>query len=304
MYPNWGQIVTGVQHGDILIFRGWFGDHLNTRVQQAWTEADFSSKELTTAVRSAGEDVRKLAALLSDTDALVQYQAATQLARTPGPEAIAQLITTLQSQSPWIVRRAVSQALGKIGGAEAIAALTQSMNKPKSDLQYFAAIALGDCGSDALPALSAALDSTDHQRWEAVAAALVRISGPAPEPVMLRVLKETKPFAMQARRVVLANLKNQPRPSLLDAVIALLSVGDDTDRTRVAQTLGAYKNHRAIEHLLKVLDDPSKDLYQTKKAAMFALEDITGRDSSSKDKTGGGENAAIWRKLLSTGTKP
>lgn len=304
MYPNWDQIVTGVRHGDILIFRGWFGDHLNTRVLQAWTEAQFSGKELTAAVRSAGEDKRKLTALLNDADALVQYQAATQLARAPGPEAIAPLITTLQSQSPWIVRRAATQTLGKIGGAEAIAALTQSMNKPKSDLQYFAAIALGDCGSNALPALTAALDSTDHQRWEAVAAALVRISGPAPEPAMLRVLSETKPVAMQARRVVLASLRNQPRPALFDAVVALLSVGGDVDRTRVAQTLGAYKNHRAIEPLLKVLDDPSKDLYQTKKAAMYALEDITGRDSSSKEKVGGGENAATWRKLLNTGNKP
>ena len=129
-------------------------------------------------------------------------------------------------------------------------------------------------------------------------AGLGRIDSPMVVPVMERVLREESPHAYAAQMEVLASLHRNPRPQLLNAVAALLADGPGGRRTKAAETLGAFKDERAIEPLIQLLEKTDGDLYYAKKAAMFALEDITGYDGAEPGKGGGGESAEKWRKIL------
>jgi len=296
LYPHWDQVVEGVQGGDLLLFRGWFGDHRNTRVRQAWMEAEFKNKPVSDRVAAAGKNVQTLVESLRDDDPVVRFQTAVALGeRKAGAAALA---LAAQRDEVWNVRRAAVEALGGIGGQPAIAALSKTLADSQSDLRYFAATAMGDIGAAAIPALMRALEGNDAAQWEAVAAGLGRIDSPMVVPVMERVLREESPHAYAAQMEVLASLHRNPRPQLLNAVAALLADGPGGRRTKAAETLGAFKDERAIEPLIQLLEKTDGDLYYAKKAAMFALEDITGYDGAEPGKGGGGESAEKWRKIL------
>jgi len=303
LYPHWDQVVQGVAAGDILLFRGWFGDHLNQRAKQAWIEASYRAKEPTAAVRAAAGDAGQLVKALSDADPVARYQAALALgqmirAARVSERSVPALISALKNDSEWIVRRAATQALGRIGGDEALAALGEALADGKSGLQYFAGVALGEAEPRALLILNHALDVAESQRWEAVAAGLARIDDPMAVEALKRILTTKGNHVAAAQALVLAGMCNRPQAAAFEAVVALLSSAPAGLRTEAAKTLSALKDPRAIDPLLALLDSPDKDLYYAKKEAMFALEEITGRDGTVKGQTSGGESAAAWRKLL------
>jgi HEAT repeat protein len=272
-------------------------------VRQAHAEAEYRAKPQSDAVRRAGGDVAKLLQALADSDPVTRYQAVGALGSAKAATAAPALTATAQSDAEWIVRRTAVQALGALGGGRAVQTLGALLTAPKSDLARFAAQALGEIDSAAVPMLTNALTVADGPRWEAVAGALVRIGGPAAVPGWQRILGASGGHAVSAQRITLAALRKQPEKALFDSVMTLLARVPAPVRTDAASALGAYKDARAIEPLIALLDDKSDGLHYAKKEAMFALEAITGRDGTQKGRDGGDESAAAWRALLTRGDK-
>ena len=98
-------------------------------------------------------------------DAVARCQAAVALGKAKSRGATEALAGAAKDDKEWIVRRAAVQALGEIGGQSAISALGAVLTAPKSDLQWFAASALGEVGPAAVPVLADALGAADLQRW-------------------------------------------------------------------------------------------------------------------------------------------
>jgi HEAT repeat protein len=254
-----------------------------------------------------------LAAALNDTDADVRYSAAVALAHWNDRRAAAHLLAALRRPDPALrrasslllgrlrehlaeaglahllgsdpvgeVRVAAAIALGMIGGARALPALTGALLDPHLPVRAAAAAALGALGNpEAISALQDTLIRDSAGVARAAASALTRLGEPAFQRLtdllnrsgaiaqravlalgywhtdaaataLLGALEHSEPPTV--RRIVAA-LHEIGAPALLPLIEAL-QTGTAAQRCGAARALGKLADPRTIPHLLAALDDP------------------------------------------------
>ena len=296
LYPNWREMVEGIKSGDIFLFRGWFGDPVNDRIRQAYQEAFFRQQILPAKVAAASRE--EIVAFLEDPEPTVRFYAVEKVGKQKNASAVPSLVKIMKNDSEWVVRRSAAEALGRIGGQEAMDALSEALLDSKLGIQYFAAMALGEIGAPAVGLLSQALQGQDARLWEYAASGLVRIRDQEALRQRIAILEADGSHALAAQRVVVGDLAANPDKQALEALLGLLQRAPAHFKTDIIRALGAIKDERIIEPLLAILESKEDGLYYAKKEAMFALEAVTGREGNIPGRPGGGEDAAAWRKIL------
>ncbi len=244
-----------------------------------------------------------LAALEEADPALSQAasQAAQQvLARLADPAAIPTLDQALQHSDP-AIRRAALDAIGRLGGVEALDPLAAALSDPQLELRQAAATRLAQViqgleqAGDS-PALQAALAHTHPQVRGQAAAALGRLGGEGALESLLAALQDDDPSVRQALVSALAEL-GEPALAALSELFyddpalrelageALAGFGplaapslapalqspDPALRLAAIQALGETGDETIVPQLLPLLSDPDPELHLAVTQAVLNL---------------------------------
>ena len=274
---------------------------------------DATPKVRTSAVRALGQMESAIAfpyllSALNDLDAWVRYYAARAIGWHGYPEAVEALEQLVLSDSAYHVRAAAIEALGRVGGAQAVSILAPLVETTdsNSDLARATLEALGQIGHpNSLPPLFAALRSPDPERriWasralgkrggigveealqtlattdsegQVVQAAIEGLEQLATPEAIAGLLELTlNPTCNEACIAALANLG----AAHLEAIAQGLTHTNAGIRRVVVEVLTRMKHPRASEFLLTALDDQDKSV---RLAAVNALEHLGNRYAERK----------------------
>ncbi len=279
-----------------------------TRALLATSELETGLRDPRPAVRSAsaralGEiaDASSLSALraaLRDPAAGIAAEAATALARIGSPEATPDLIALLHKPGRTAAeRQAAIRALGTIGGAAALSALTALFSAgPNSETAAIAA-ALGELRAEsAAPALlqhlkTDAENSANMELKAALIQALGEIGSPAAMPVLLDLLAnaETDRALIPALADALARLNvAEALPLLLPRLEGLAS---EVARKQTAAAIGVLMGEGETAYRLLAQEDMARETTVAKilqemqrraRNSPFAAEAEAWRDEFSR----------------------
>jgi len=173
-----------------------------------------------------------------------------------------------------IVRRLALQALGKIGGPEAVGILEQALLDEENCIRCMAGVALRDAhGPDtAARILNASRLHGHHMLAEIMQVTLPRIR-PSPRQFLAEAYQPDED--VKVRQIILRSLQYMADPSLLP--VWQRAVNDPDRFTRLAALRGVGRlrgNVEAIELLLKTTGNPDP---VTVNQAMVLLGEMTGR---------------------------
>lgn len=140
-------------------------------------------------------NIQQITDLLKDGNVLERLMAVRAAAQTQEQELVSLLLSHLQKEKSPGVRRAVAEALGKLGDPRAVPALIEVLKHDNKKVRRAAAEALGIIGSrEAVPALIQALGI--NRGWrdagvpEAAAEALGKLGAPEAVPALVEALRE------------------------------------------------------------------------------------------------------------------
>jgi HEAT repeat protein len=165
-------------------------------------------------------------------------------------------------------RRSAFTALGSIGDARALPALTRALADDVEEVRLCAAAALGRLGQrDALRGLKAALEHAEPRLGQAILAALASIDDDGARSLLIAQLQApglheaaTRSLMQQARKLMRDPEPSgkSPHPGGIGAMIAELAAslgtaGDDRSKLAVAQTLAQIAAVAPIEGALPAL---------------------------------------------------
>lgn len=177
-----------------------------------------------TAMGRLGVTPERLLARLASPNIALRTESLRLLGRLGDAAHVPHIAARLRAGEPLTVRLAAAAALGRLGQAEGVAALTAVLTDPEPALRRQAAAALGDIGGErATAALLAALRDRD--------AGLV---GEA-----IRALAKTKPAAA------------------VEPLLAALRHPDWRVRAAAARSFGEWRDPRTPPALVAALNDPS-----------------------------------------------
>jgi HEAT repeat protein len=247
-----------------------------------------------TETASAEPVVAVLTDALADSDAWVRCFAARALGQHRAGAALGALITVIERDTAMQVRLAAVEAIGRIGGPDAVSTLAPFAQQ-EGDLAAAALRALGTTGSDeSWPPLRAALRSNNRLRQvEAIQSVALRSGEEAPallewvaaasgdkvvvhEGIQGLATLASAPSGCRQAIEALVRLTADPErrdPSILalgslsplhsDAVAAGLSDPRPQVRSAVVEALGRMRHERATAWLRRALDDPAAEVRKT-----------------------------------------
>jgi HEAT repeat protein len=218
---------------------------------------------------------------LGDQDAWVRYFAARSLGHQRAGEAAGTLAQLAQTDTAQQVRLAALEALGRIGGQRALAALIPFAALDDAELARAAIAALGQIDQPAAQsALLGLLDAHDRPLRLAAVEALGQHHGAAAVGPLLQLVAGAGPLAQAA----VAALARMATPEAIGALIELLAeparrativaalagvgegqaelVGRGLEHRQVAvrrsvvEALERMPHARGLEHIVAALDDP------------------------------------------------
>jgi len=215
---------------------------------------------------AAAEAVPALIAALKDPELYDERDAAEALANI-GPAALPALAAALIADGDQYISRIATEALRMIGPAAgeavpAILALFKEVSVPNFGTQTAAAIALGEIGAAAVPALIAGLKDPDLYVRRAAAQALGMKAWPAAVPALAAALKDPEQLVRRAAAQALG------WPMAVEAVPALIASLEDPDlyvRRAAAQALGNIgpAAMEGLSALSTALEDPDLGMRET-----------------------------------------
>ena len=254
-------------------------------------------------------------ALDDDGRATVRQSAAWGLGEVPGDPSIPPLVTALKKDKQGVVRQEAAIALGKITGQKVVAPLVDAMKSDKYETTRFQAakalfeIQAGDKGlvdivkkglgnfddghevqsvqdqviasliKDGNEATTQfALDALRSADDEWVRWALVHVLGAIhKKPGVDAMLEELKHPSYVVRRRAAESLGGFKERRAVDPLIAILENGDEMKSIRAAAgvSLGALKDERASASLLTALEDENAEVRLQAAAALGNLKDTT-----------------------------
>ncbi|HEY9669660.1 MAG TPA: HEAT repeat domain-containing protein [Coleofasciculaceae cyanobacterium] len=274
---------------------------------------DASPKVRTSAVKALGQidsisAFPSLIKALRDSDAWVRYYAARAIGWHSYPEAMTALEQVILSDSAYHVRAAAIEALGQVGGAQAVCILAPLVETAdtNSDVVRAALTALGEIGHpNALPPLLSTLRSPNPERRIWAIRALGKRGGMGVEET-LQALATTEveenvvqvaiealehlatPEAIASLLELTANPTLNPtcvtalanlKAAHLEVIAGGLNHLNTGVRRSVVEVLTRMKHPRASEFLLTALDDEDSSV---RLAAINALQSLGNRDAERK----------------------
>ncbi|HBB33627.1 MAG TPA: PBS lyase [Cyanobacteria bacterium UBA8803] len=279
----------------------------------AWALEDETPKVRASAVRVLRQMESAIAFpylldALNDSDAWVRYYAARAIGWHGYPEAVERLEELIFSDPVYYVRAAAIEALGRVGGAQAVSILAPLIETPdsNSDLVRTTLIALGQIGHpNSLPPLFSALQSSDPEQRIWAIQALEQRGGIGVEGALQTIAAtDIKEEVVQAAIKALAHLATpEAIANLLEltahptrnaaAIAALAHLGtahleaiahglthtNAGVRRAVVEVLARIKHPEASAFLLRALEDADK---LVRLAAVNALENLGNWDAKQK----------------------
>ncbi|HEX6791176.1 MAG TPA: HEAT repeat domain-containing protein [Candidatus Krumholzibacteria bacterium] len=215
----------------------------------------------------------KLFEYLADGSPLVQLRVAEAIGRIQDPGDAPRLIPLLASTDRALARAAIF-ALGQLGNRDAVDPLIKARTDVPEETQLIAE-ALGKLGGDvAVAALLELLrDPAPVVRAEA-ALGLARNKDAGAATALLLLVYDPDPVV--ARNAIYALEKQDPLPRSCTAVLSCLDNTDPGIRAAAARTLGKLKCAAATDALVHCLDD--RDIHVVVNAAA-ALGDIKAKSA-------------------------
>jgi HEAT repeat protein len=242
---------------------------LRNLAEAAYSQA--GSPDLQTAL---GNVLSALAHALADTDWHVYVAARDALARV-GRSAVPDLISAMMAGDPRVSYTA-AEGLARIGLAAVPQLLVSITERPDSDVAQWAAIALGDIGSPAVPDLVKTLENaslTTAARANAARALGFSRDLKAMEALLAATQDDAPGIRMQAIRSLadLHGVETEEKAGEA-AVIAALSDGDAAVRDGAMRVLADWPGVSANEGLVSKLNPPNDENTQRRAAIVFAAQ--------------------------------
>lgn len=264
----WDELLDGAVKGDIHIFRGWFGDPVNSLVRRCYQEADLIR-------RAAGMRVPDPLRDLADEDAARRYAAVCALEPSDARH-VAALTARLREESEWVVKRRIIVALGTGGRNEAVAPLAAQMEDAASGLEGFAVRALARLGPQATAHLGRLAAGGDARLREHALGALATCDDPAMAAILLPLTQDASP---RTRALAARALGGAPGAGTSARLLALLEDESVEVRRAACVALGRLRERAAIEPLVNVIRRSVTEWHNNdlRTDAGAALEAITGK---------------------------
>jgi len=284
IYGRWDALLAGAAAGDILLFRGWFGDTANGQIARLHQE--LALQRAADALPLGG-----VTAQLAAADATTRYAALLRLDK-PNADQAAALLARLGSESEWVVKRRLVVALGTNRIAAAVPALVSLLTDRNAGLDRFAATALGQIGEPATSALVELLADKDA-RVARMALDALAVSGDA--KALLPVLALSRSENKQLREAVAKALGAYSAPEAATRLIELLADPEKSVMLAAIRALGRIRDRTAIEPLVRLIERAVTELKDNniRAAAGEALEAITNQQH--------GPFHDRWRKAFAAG---
>ncbi|MFN3650535.1 MAG: HEAT repeat domain-containing protein [Armatimonadota bacterium] len=247
--------------------------------------------------------VPALTRMLRDREGPLREQAALALGELGDPSAVPALLQALKRGDRFTRPRA-AEALGKIGDPAAVPALIQAMRGWEFDDRSQVIEALGRLGAaEAVPVLrKAASGNSPYVNREAALTALARLGDVESIPVLCRVTWEEGEDPLAARVSALASFGERGVPLLIEqlhergllagmtstlagrALVAIgspavpalcgsLGGGPDLVRAEIARLLGEIGDPRALDALVRLLQESETRLQEAGALALGKLGD-------------------------------
>jgi hypothetical protein len=270
---NWENLCNGVGAGDILLFRGWYGDPVNAHVKRVYQEVDLRKRIAET------QTTGPLDQALANSDLAVRYAAVTRLlkagAGSLAPADAAALVRALPQEKEWVVQGKMVEALGLCQDPSATTLLGELVKDKNKGLDAVAAKSLGNQGKVATPKLLELAQSKDPRISDGALAGLAAGDDPAAIPVLLKLSENQRGWtrAMAARA-----LGTHPGEDTTRRLIALLDDADHSVLIEASKALMQLKPPAAAKPLAQLIVRSVGQLHDNKvrEAAAHALEAITG----------------------------
>lgn len=203
------------------------------------------------------ETIEALVRALGDDEEFVAWQATEALAAQEPGHVFAAVEAALSSADP--ARRAgAAQALGKLGGDAAAAALRNHIGDPEPPVRRAVASALGQIHDPSLAeALLPLIDDPDPEVVRAAARALGNVGNTvAACPMAAALMRPGQDLLV--RRALAAGLAHIPHPDAQEPLLHALRDPDPQVRAYAASALGQVGNEQAHGPLLELTNDKSR----------------------------------------------
>ncbi len=285
MMAHYENLLSGVLAGDILLFRGWFGDPANADVKRIYQEAEYVRKAASAPAAGAIDKA------LADTDPAVRYQALVR-AKPTDKAAMAEVIKAAGGEKNWVVLKKMIALMGESADPAAIETLTKVLKDKGLKLGHFAARALGKFGPTASPTLIAMLTEADTTL---VAGALQTLATYEEPNALGAILPLADSNTSAIRLAAIKALGSQRDEASVDKLISLLDANDAPTVSAAATALGKIKDPRSIKPLVEAINRVVARKYDNNVRVTIgdALEAVTGKQF--------GPYEAQWRKTLDSG---
>jgi HEAT repeat protein len=196
------------------------------------------------------------------------------------------LIQAIKDTSSWKIRRNAAEALGRIGDATAVEALTTAISDENQWIGAVALEALGRLGKPGLPPIENSLQAKEEIRKAAIYALG---ASPAAEAVGIlgRLISDTN---SDTRKMAIDALGRISKPACVPLLVnALTTDKDEGVRQNAVRALGQIESPESLAAVLGVVQEKSTDMRQAAVSALArfkdpralqTLEDIAAHDTS------------------------
>ncbi len=265
---EWEGLLRASLDGDVQVFRAWFGDWANAFVKRLQEEKAYRQK------LSGVEPAGSLADQLAHDDLLVRYAALMSLTN-PSVEQARVLLTALEQEKDWVLRRHMILALGNSGSEEAIPVLNRIARNSADRLDYVAMVSLGKLGGQGTEILVDIAKNQSGRTRQYALRALRLNADPVATPLLVAIAEGEK---ADESGLAIRALETRHSPALEARMIEQLASDQPSRLIAAAQLLGHYRSQAALEPLVGLIQRSVSTLKnnQVRVAAGTALEQITG----------------------------
>jgi len=280
---NWDAYLETVGGGDILLFHGWYEASEIPLIHLLKEEIQIIKQGPPEELK--GADLEGVKAQMAQADNLrVQYYAIERLSELGDPRSVELLVSLLDSQVPFIQKKALI-ALAKVKGAGSpnlAAKIAEIIRDPKAKtLARFAADTLGNLGPAAHPQILALLQeakkpglvgyglsaaaSLPESSPEISAAVMEIFQASPPREDLIKVIGALKIKEAVPKLIELLDFKKREDEGPVTAAVAAL--GNIGDQSAIQPILGLYKRGFAtiaVYSIRKVQDEALKKLTDDK----------------------------------------
>ncbi|MGI6367340.1 MAG: HEAT repeat domain-containing protein [Anaerolineae bacterium] len=207
---------------------------------------------------------------------------------------LAPLVGDRRSMERFIAAR----ALGELGSEEAISVLVTMLGSTDLQLQPHVLAGLAQIGTNATPALVAALQSESRLQQRSAIDALGRIADPMAAGPLAQVIAGDNPVL---RDLALQALARIPDEAALESIATVLHSDSWTARRQVAAALGLAGRRDSIPVLLELLKDSNQTV---QRAAASSLSQLGWRPAADTDPAAAASYAValgLWPRVAQYG---